>query len=66
MGQRSQKSAPRPCKMGTIPMLVIVDGRTKVAVGKRIRWREAESNSKWGYALVDRVNPDGYFFAERI
>ena len=57
---------PRPCKMGTTPMLVIVDGRYKVAVGKRIRWREAQDGAKWRYAMVKKVSPDGYFFAEVV
>jgi hypothetical protein len=57
---------PRPCKMGTMPMVVIVDGRCKVEPGKRIRWREAQHGSKWRHARVEKVYPDGYFFAEVV
>jgi hypothetical protein len=52
--------------MGTMPMVVIVDGRCKVEPGKRIRWREAQHGSKWRHARVEKVYPDGYFFAEVV
>lgn len=53
--------------MGTVPMVVIVDGRCKVKVGQKIRWRPAfEHNVPWSRALITEVRDDGYFFAERM
>lgn len=54
-----------PCKIGTIPRVVIVDGRCRIAVGKEIRVREPIHGSRWQTVKVWKVNPDGYFFAER-
>lgn len=54
----------RPCKLGTIPALVNLDGRSRLEVGKWVRVQETE-NGNWSSVLVTRVDPDGYFMADR-
>ena len=56
-----KKTKVWPCKIGTIPMLVIIR-RGKPAVGKHLYVRENCDGSKWSMVIVDGVNPDGYFF----
>ena len=62
----TKKPTPVSCKIGTIPALVFVWRNVKPEVGKTIKFRDAIAGSKWEEGLVDRVNPDGYFFASRI
>lgn len=52
------------CKLGTMPALVLVHGSDTIEVGKRIRVKESDGD-RWHYVLVTRINPDGYFFADR-
>lgn len=54
----------QPCKIGTQPALVRVDGRSKVEVGRWVRIQE-HVNGKWQQVLVRRVDPNGYFQADR-
>lgn len=54
----------RACKLGTMPALVHLDGRSTLAVGKWVRVQEVE-NGHWNRVLVTRVDPDGYFMADR-
>ncbi len=54
----------QPCKIGTIPAVVRVHGKDKIVVGEWIRIQETE-NGRWERVLVQRVNPDGYFQADR-
>lgn len=54
----------RPCKLGTIPYLVHLDGRSRLKVGRRVRVQDAY-NGKWFFVLVTRVDPDGYFMADK-
>lgn len=54
------------CKIGTIPMMKIVDGRCRIEVGKVIRVRDAMHASRWERVRVTSVNPDGYFFADNV
>ena len=54
----------RPCKLGTIPFLVHLDGRSRLEVGKWVRIQEAE-NGHWLRVLVTRVDPNGYFMANK-
>ncbi len=54
----------RPCKIGTVPTVVRVHGRDRIEPGRWIRIREAEGGP-WVRVLVDRVDPDGHFFASR-
>lgn len=54
----------RPCKLGTIPALVRLDGRSRLEVGRWVRVQEHE-NGKWAQVQVTRVDPDGYFMASR-
>lgn len=54
----------KPCKIGTIPMIVQVHGNSKMTVGSHISIRYAE-NGRWEQVLVTRVDPDGYFMADR-
>lgn len=57
-------SKARPCKLGTMPALVRLDGRSSLEVGKRVRVQETE-NGHWNSVLVTRLDPDGYFMADR-
>jgi len=52
------------CKLGTIPALVRVHGRDKIEVGKPVRIQEMPGD-RWHHVYVTRINPDGYFFADR-
>lgn len=61
---KSWAETARPCKLGTMPALVHLDGRSKLAVGKWVRVQEIE-NGNWVRVLVTRVDPDGYFMASR-
>lgn len=53
-----------PCKIGTIPSLVILKYRYKIKVGKRIIFREDQIGSKWMRGKITQVNDNGYFFVE--
>lgn len=57
-------AAARPCKLGTMPAMVVLDGRSELAVGKWVRVRECVGGP-WSRVLVRRVDPDGYFQADR-
>ena len=46
------------CKLGTQPRVLIVDGRSRVEIGRVIRVREDMHGSKWFEALVDDINPN--------
>lgn len=61
--ETAERSKWRPCKIGTKLALVILDGRSVVAIGRKIRFRYYDEAHRWHYATVDRINPDGYFFA---
>lgn len=53
------------CKIGTMPMLVLVHGADKaMKAGKWIRIKYAEGG-RWERVLVTRVDPDGYFMANK-
>jgi hypothetical protein len=54
----------KPCKIGTIPMVVHVHGRDNLAVGEHVRIRYLPGG-RWERVLVTRVDPDGYFMADR-
>lgn len=56
---------PMPCKIGTVPGLVIVKKGTKIVVGKVIDYRKYDGYV-WERGLVHQVNDDGYFFLERM
>jgi len=53
------------CKIGTVPALVILRYNYKLVPGKRIEVRYPQPNTKWQTVMIDRINPDGYFFASR-
>jgi len=57
-------NAALPCKLGTVPALVHIDGRSRVAVGRYIRVQEARGG-KWSQVYVTEVHPDGHFKANR-
>ena len=46
----------RPAKVGTIPMLIVIDGRCSIEVGKRIRWKE-QLGDKWQTGIISNVDP---------
>jgi hypothetical protein len=53
----------RPCKLGTIPHVVQLDGRCTLKVGHWVRVR-VRDYGKWISVHVTRVDPDGYFMAD--
>ena len=52
-----------PCKVGTIPMMVRVHGKTPVRPNARIKFQDVE-NGKWRTGIVSSVSHDGHFFVE--
>lgn len=62
----SKQPDQRPCKLGTMPALVVVHGRDvgKIAPGGMIRVRERDG-APWQLVTVRSVNADGYFQADR-
>lgn len=62
----SDRHERQPCKIGTIPMLVWLhrqDAKT-IAPGRYVRVKYAVGGC-WEQVLVTRVDPDGYFMANR-
>jgi hypothetical protein len=59
-------SRAKPCKIGTMPMLVHVHAGDykRMAPGKYARVRYAEGG-RWERVLVTRVDQDGYFMANK-
>ena len=55
-----------PAKVGTMPMMVYVHAadrrRLKVGNWARVQYHE---NGSWERVLVTRVDPDGYFMANK-
>lgn len=54
----------RPCKLGTMPALVHVHGRDKIAIGSCVRVQEIEGG-RWNRVLITAVHIGGYFKADR-
>lgn len=53
------------CKVGTIPARIMIRGRHRIEVGARIQFRlekDAPNVGQWTHGIIDKVNPDGYFF----
>ena len=63
-GQLKPADTRRACKLGTVPALVWVDGRSTVQPGKWVRVKEAEGGA-WTRVYVYEVRDDGYFMADR-
>jgi hypothetical protein len=55
-----------PCKVGTVPWVVVVWGNSRPKVGRHITFRDWKHGSGWQEGIVTRVNPDGYFFVEVV
>lgn len=53
-----------PCKLGTVPAIVRLDGRSRLAVGRYVRVQECVGG-KWSHVYVTEVQPNGYFNADR-
>ena len=54
------------CKIGTTPtMLVAIDRRTPVEVGRSIRVKKT-LGGRWNTVLVTEIHPDGFFKADNI
>lgn len=53
------------CKIGTIPAVVYIVGFAKPEVGKWLYVQYKGHGEKPFKVLVDKVNPDGYFFASK-
>ena len=58
------RNGAKSCKLGTVPALVRVDGRSRIAVGRWVRVQE-HLNGNWSDVLVTEVHPDGFFKADR-
>lgn len=57
----------RPAKVGTTASRIIVIAEDAVLkVGEKIGFRDDEPGSKWERGLIDKINPDGYLFVERL
>lgn len=50
-------TGPVPAKVGTIPMLIIFDGRGSAKLGSLIRFREASHGTKWEPAWLRELRP---------
>ena len=51
------------CKIGTQPGLVVLKGGYKPMVGREVMFRRHNGNvGVWERGIVDKINPDGYFF----
>lgn len=46
-----------PAKVGTMPMMIRLDGRCKIAIGNKVRWREHDGQRKWETGIVDCIDP---------
>jgi len=46
-----------PAKVGTQPWLIIVDGRSTIQIGKKIRFKETPHGSRWQHGIVDKLEP---------
>lgn len=46
-----------PAKVGTQPMLILLDRRMKLAIGKRIRFKINEVSSEYFVGIVDKLDP---------
>lgn len=55
-----------PCKVGTVPGLVILRYNYKIEPNKRIVFRNADYGTKWQTGIITEVNDDGYFFIEKM
>ena len=57
-------------KIGTVPMVIVLDKRYKVKVGAKIRFRLADGYSIngniWNFAIVNRVESNGYLQADLV
>jgi hypothetical protein len=54
------------CKIGTIPALVVIKGNSKSAINKKLAVRYAKNGEAYFNVIVDKINPDGYFFANKM
>lgn len=65
---RAAKSTPTIYhgKVGTMPASIVLWGRTKITVGNRVKFRDYHHGSKWEWGIVDKVNPDGYYFITKM
>jgi len=51
------KSKIIPAKVGTQSWLIIVDGRSTLKIGKKIRFKEPAHGSRWQHGIVDKLEP---------
>lgn len=55
------------CKVGTQPWLVVLRGRSRPAVGRRLWFRRWDgSPGTWTSGIVTKINSDGYFFVDLV
>lgn len=51
------KAKPIYAKVGTQPMLILVDRGTYIKVGNKVKFREIERGSKWQEGTIDNEVP---------
>lgn len=56
----------RPAKVGTQPWLIVIDGRCKVLVGRRVIFRKSGHGEKWMHGVITQINEDGFLFIDPI
>ncbi len=44
-------------KVGTQPMLIVLDRRCTLAVGKRVRFKEVDGQRVWSTGLITNMHP---------
>jgi len=60
-----QMAQTYPCKIGTMPSLVVLCRNQKIEVGKTISVRDRKRGSKSFNVVVRLVRDDGWFLADR-
>jgi hypothetical protein len=50
-------SGTQPCKVGTIPSLVVFDKRGHFEIGRKIRLRFAGHGEKWFDGILRNIEP---------
>ena len=46
-----------PAKVGTQPWIIVLAPRTKLQLGKKVRFKEAIDGAKWLEGIVDNLEP---------
>lgn len=63
----ARKPKVYPCKVGTVPGLVVLWKNSKPKVGHKIKYRDDElTYGRWETGIVWKMHDDGYFFIDRM